>query len=201
METIILVGSKIKHLPTNTVCEVVKINSKTFEVLRLKKGYTTIHENVLVKKTDCEFYVEPPKVLSPYESYRKRVKENATKLPKAPKEIDQHLLWLKASAIERIEELDNLIGKDIFTFRVHNGKEISLTESMNLDNKNESYKFGFSEHYVNLLMHYAYNEGKKNATDKLTENYDRATKKMKAALDKIKDALDDADWIEYSDIL
>jgi hypothetical protein len=46
-------------------------------------------------------------------------------------------------------------------------------------------------------MHYAYEAGKKNAEDRLTQSYQNSVKSMAKALDEIKDALDGADWIDY----
>jgi hypothetical protein len=182
MENLIEVGSLIKHLLSGDICKVLKINDKTYKVSRLRKGYTTIYEDVLVKKSDCEFYIEPPKVKSPYEIYRERVVEGAAKLPPLPKETDQSVLWLKMMIVEKV---DTAVEKnpDLYTFR---RKETD-----------ESSKFGFSEQYVNLLMQMAYDAGHKRASDDLTSSYNRSTDMMKAALNKIKDALDDADWIDY----
>jgi hypothetical protein len=130
---------------------------------------------------------------SPYEIYRERVKEGATKLDKAPKEIPQHILWLKSMAIERIEDIDKLVDDNICTFRVQDGKEISLSQA--IKNGDKPYKFGFTEQYVNILMNYAYEAGKKSNSD----GFNRATEDMRKTLDKIKDALDDAGWIENND--
>lgn len=43
----------------------------------------------------------------------------------------------------------------------------------------------------------AYDAGHKRATDDLTKRYNESSATMKKALDTIKDALDNADWIEY----
>jgi len=127
---------------------------------------------------------------SHYEIYRERVAESALKLPKAPTEIAQHILWLKSAAIERIEEVDKLGGKDIYTFRAHNRKEISLTEAMNLDKSVETYKFGFSEHYVNLLMHYAYEAGLKANENAHKEHLARMSKALEGIADIVEDFRD-----------
>jgi hypothetical protein len=124
---------------------------------------------------------------SPYELYRERVKERAASLPKAPKEIEQHILWLKSAAIERIENIEGLEGDKIFTFRVHNRKEITLSEAMKLDRSENIYKYGFSEHYVNLLMHYAYQAGKASNE----ESFKDATARMAKALEDIADIVSD----------
>jgi hypothetical protein len=130
---------------------------------------------------------------SPYEIYRERVKEGATKLDKAPKEIPQNILWLKSMAIERIEEIDNGISEKVNTFRVLDGKEVSLTQAMNAEKEGKSYKYGFTEQYVNLLMHYAYEAGKKSRED----DFKRATERMNKALEDITHIVDEAGYIEY----
>lgn len=130
-----------------------------------------------------------------YEVYRERVKNEAIKLDKAPAEIPQHILWLKSIAIERVEEIDMGINDNICTFRVHNGKEISLSSAMKLDKSEGDYKFGFSEHYVNLLMHYAYEAGRKSRED----DFKRITEKMNKALEDITNIVDDAGYIEHPD--
>jgi hypothetical protein len=61
--------------------------------------------------------------------------------------------------------------------------------------KTEDGTFGFAESYVNYLMHYAFEAGEKNRE----YSFNSATKSMKDALDKVKDALDDAGWIDYND--
>ncbi len=53
--------------------------------------------------------------------------------------------------------------------------------------------FGFTERYLNLMMHYAFLEG----AESVKNRFNKDTETMKIALDKIKDALDCADWIEY----
>jgi hypothetical protein len=130
-----------------------------------------------------------------YDTYRERVKEGAAKLDKAPKEIPQNILWLKSMAIERIEEIDNLKNDDINTFRVHNGKEISLSEAMKLDSSSGKYKFGFTEQYVNLLMHYAYEAGRKSNED----DFKRITERMNKALESIAEIVDEAGYTDHSD--
>jgi len=128
-----------------------------------------------------------------YEIYREKVKEEAIKLDKAPKEIPQNILWLKSIVIERIEEIDGLINDEINTFRVHNRKEITLSEALKLDKSKGKYKFGFTEHYVNLLMYYAYEAGKKSIKD----DFKRATERMNKALEAITDIVDEAGYIEH----
>jgi len=111
--------------------------------------------------------------------------EDAKKLPNSPKEVGQHILYLKMAVMDRVEKIENLSGDKIYTFKKK-------------ENGDDYGKFGFSEHYVNLLMHYAYEAGKKNATDRLTSSFEETTRDMKTAMTKIIDALEDADMIDYS---
>ena len=105
-----------------------------------------------------------------WETYKKRVSEGAGKLSSPPKEVDQHILWLKAYVSERMEkDLVRYVGKDD--------------------------TFGFKENFVNYLMHYAFEAGQKQREDQ----FNRATADMRKTLDNIKDALDDIGWIEYGD--
>lgn len=127
----------------------------------------------------------PPKEKTFYEIYRERTIEMAKKLPAFPKETDQAILWLKSAIIEKVNTSDNIDESAIYTFRKTNAGQEG------------GGKFGFSEQYVNLLMEMAYNEGRRRATEEVTQSNKRSIDTMKAALDKIKDALDDADWIEY----
>jgi hypothetical protein len=127
---------------------------------------------------------KPTKEKSFYEIYRERTIEMAKKLPALPKETSQTILWLKSAVIEKVQNIDKATSSSIYTFSKN-------------ENDPENKKFGFSEQYVNLLMEMAYNEGRDRATKELTESHNRSAAKMKDALDKIKDALDDADWIEY----
>jgi hypothetical protein len=130
-----------------------------------------------------------------YETYRERVKEGALKLDKMPTEVGQNILWLKSMVIERIEEIDNGLSDKVNTFRVLDGKEVSLTQAINAQKEGKSYKFGFTEHYVNLLMHYAYEAGKKSRED----DFKRATERMNKALEAITEIVDEAGYIEYPD--
>lgn len=129
---------------------------------------------------------KPVKEKSFYDIYRERTIEMAKKLPALPKETSQTILWLKSAIIEKVEKIDNVTDPAICTFRKN-------------EKNPENRMFGFSEGYVNLLMEMAYNEGRNRATKELTESHERSNSKMKVALDKIKDALEDADWIDLSD--
>lgn len=108
-----------------------------------------------------------------WEEYKKRVAEGADRLSAPPKEVEQNILWLKAYVTERMDKegLVKFVGT-------------SGTDT-----------FGFKEETVNLLMHYAYEAGKNERVD----SYKRDTADMRAALDKVKDALEDIGWIEYGD--
>jgi hypothetical protein len=106
-----------------------------------------------------------------WDNYKKRVAEGANKLSKPPKDVSQQILWLKAYVGERMEKegLAKYVGKT------------------------DDGTFGFAESYVNYLMHYAFEAGEKSRE----HSFNNATADMKKALDKVKDALDDAGWIEY----
>lgn len=106
-----------------------------------------------------------------WEMYKKRVAEGADKLSKPPKDIPQNILWLKAYVSERMENegLAKYVGKT------------------------DDGTFGFKEELVNYLMHYAYEAGLRERE----HSFNRATEDMRKTLDKVKDALDDAGWIDY----
>jgi hypothetical protein len=177
----ITIGSKVKHLPSDEIFTVDKINPKSY-VAKNVNGW----KQVRLQKTDCVPYVEPTKEKSFYEKLRERNMEDAKKLPTSPKEVGQHILWLKMAVIDRVEKIENLKGDKIYTMKKGDSSDINS-------------QFGFSEHYVNLLMHYAYEAGKKNATDSLTRNFEVSTRDMKTAMDSIIKALDDNGLIPYND--
>ncbi len=110
-----------------------------------------------------------------WNQYTKRVEEGAQKLSAPPKEVSQNLLWLKAYVNEKFQK---------------DGVKIFVGNSGANDGS-----FGFTEAQVNMLMHYAFEAGEKSRE----YSFNNATADMRKALDKIKDALDDAGWIEYSD--
>jgi hypothetical protein len=175
---------KVKNIKKDKIGEIIKENPKTFLVKTLKDGYTTIYENVLWNKDFCIEYIEPVKEKSFYDKMREKNMEDAKKLPTTPKEASQFILYLKMAIIDRVEKIEKRDHKEdnIFTFR---------------DKTND--QFGFTENYVNILMQIAYDEGHKRATNDLNSEHNNSISNMKSALDKIKDALDDADWIEYPD--
>jgi hypothetical protein len=171
----ISIDSKVKHLPSGDIFTVDKINPKTY-VAKNVNGW----KQVRLQKNDCELYVEPIKEKSAYDKLRERNMEDAKNLYPSPKEIDQHILYLKMAVIDRVEKIENLIDDKTYTFR---------------KKENDNDKFGFSEHYVNLLMHYAYEAGKKNATDNLTHSFTQQTNQMKHAIDAIVNALESNDLL------
>lgn len=177
----IKIGSKVKHIPSGDILTVDKINPKTY-VAKNVNGWKQIR----IQKSDCELYVEPVKEKSFYDKMRERNMEDAKKLPTSPKEIDQHILWLKMAVMDRIEKIENRIGNEVYTFRKK-------------EKDDEWGKFGFSEHYVNLLMHYAYEAGKKQATDQLTRHFEVTTRDMKTAIDSIVKVLDDNGLMPYDE--
>jgi hypothetical protein len=174
----IKIGSKVKHYPTGRI---VKVLSKTKVFIRgtfIDTNYPDwqSYEPAKVRISECEPYVEPPKEKSPYDKMRERNMEDAKKLEPTPKDIGQHILWLKMAVIDRVEKIENLTDDKIQTFR-------------------SGEKFGFTEHYVNLLMHYAYESGKKNATERLTRNFEERIQQSKNAIDSIISVLDDNDLL------
>ena len=178
METI-AIGHKVKHIPSGDIITVTKVNQKTYTG---KSSEHSFAKQVRVDKSDCEPYIEPVKEKSFYDKLRERNMEDAKNLPVSPKNIDQHLLYLKMSVIDRVEKIEKLTGDKIYTFKKK-------------ENGDEYGKFGFSEHYVNLLMHYAYEAGKNNATDRLTKTFTESTTRMKHAIDSIVNALDTNDLL------
>jgi hypothetical protein len=171
----IKIGSKVKHIPSGDIFTVDKINPKSYVAKNVNSW-----KQVRMQKSDCELYVEPPKEKSPYQIMRERNMEDAKKLPVSPKEIGQHILWLKMAVIDRIERIEEIKDDKICTFR-------------------SGEKFGFTEPYVNLLMHYAYEAGEKAATDNLTRRFEVTTRDMKTAMDSIIKALDDNGLLPYED--
>lgn len=115
-----------------------------------------------------------------YDKLKERNMEDAKALPPTPKEVGQHILYLKMAVIDRVETIENLTSEKLCTFR--KGK---------FDDENS--KFGFTEEYVNLLMHYAYEAGRKSTED----DYKRATESMNKALEAITAIVDEAGYIEY----
>lgn len=165
----ITIGSKVKHTPSGHILTVTKIK-RVFLIGDLEDS--RLMKTAEVRIADCTPHVEPPKEKSFYDKMRERNMEDAKKLAPTPKEVGQHILWLKMAVIDRVEKIENLTNGDIFTFRSDN-------------------KFGFTEPYVNLLMHYAYEAGKESATKKLESDFRNRTGSMKNAIDSIIKALDD----------
>ena len=177
----IAIGSKVKHIPSSNVV-IVKSKTKVFVhgIIKDHEQDWMCDKSVKVRISECESYVEPPKIKSPYEKIRERNMEDAKALAPTPKEVGQHILWLKMAVIDRVERIENLKDNGLFTFR-------------------SGEKFGFTEAYVNMLMHYAYDAGKKTATDQLTRHFEVTTRDMKTAVDSIVKALDDNGLLPYED--
>lgn len=175
------IGSKVKHLPTG---KIVTIKSKTKVFINGtipdEEVDWLVGRSVKVRIAECETYIEPPKEKSAYEIMRERNMEDAKKLAPSPKEVGQHILWLKMAVIDRVEQIENLTDAKLKTFR-------------------SGETFGFTEPYVNLLMHYAYEAGKKNATDSLTRSFTESTNSMKHAINEIVNALDTNGLLPYEE--
>jgi len=173
----IKIGSLVKHIPTGNIIE-VKSKSKFYLTGNTRNNpHDWIPgESLKVRISECETYIMPPKEKSPYDKMRERNMEDAKKLESTPKDIGQHILWLKMAVIDRVEKIENLTDDKIQTFR-------------------SGEKFGFTEQYVNLLMHYSYEAGKKNATERLTRNFEERIQQSKNAIDSIISVLDDNDLL------
>lgn len=107
-----------------------------------------------------------------WEIYTERVAEGAVKLEPLPKEIPQHILWLKAYVAEKLK----------------NNKGIEERYVGSSDNGT----FGFKETYVNYLMHYAYEAGLKCREI----DYEKKTSEMNNGLNKIKDILEELGYVD-----
>jgi hypothetical protein len=118
--------------------------------------------------------MEIPK--SNYQIYRERVEDSAKSYPPPPTDVEQNILWIKASASHKIENSE-IYGNENGVFTFKSGE-----------------KFGFSEKYVNLLMHYAYMKGK----GEREEDYEKSIKNLDRALEDIRDILSGVGYInEY----
>lgn len=180
----IKVDNKVKHIPTGNVVKIKSFTKVFIHGIIIDTNYPDFYsgESTKVRISECETYIEPVKEKSFYDKMRERNMEDAKKLPKSPNDIGQHILWLKMAVIDRVEKIENLIDDEIYTFKKK-------------ENGDDYGKFGFSEHYVNLLMHYAYEAGKQNATNNLTKSFTEQTNRMKHAIDSIVNALDTNDLL------
>ena len=86
--------------------------------------------------------------MSTYDDYKKRVGEMADKLPAPKKEVDQSILWLKASVTERLQ-------RDIDKLDVDGELYVGKGET-----------FGFKEATVNQLLQYAFEAGQKRSDER-----------------------------------
>jgi len=180
----ISIDTKVKHTPTGNIVKIKSFTKVFIQGTIIDPKYPDFYsgESTKVRISECETYIEPPKEKSFYDKMRERNMEDAKKLPESPKDISQHILCLKMAVIDRVEKIENLIDDKTYTFQ----KKV---------NGDDYGKFGFSEHYVNLLMHYAYEAGKKNATESLTRSFTAQTNQMKHAIDAIVTALDANDLL------
>lgn len=121
-----------------------------------------------------------------WDTRRKHITEVSNKLSPIPKELKWFSKFniLKMAVLEKIETAT--VTNQISTDDLEN-LELKKTKTVGED------PYIFTERLVNLMMHYAYEQGKLDVAEKHAHD----TKIMRDTLDKIKDALDDADWIEY----
>jgi len=92
---------------------------------------------------------------------------------KAPSKVSQEVLWVKAAATIRINEVEDETV-EMFT---------------------ENGKFGFSEPFANLLIYYALEEGRKRERASIQKMYDNAQKANTAAINKILETLEENDLL------
>jgi len=104
-----------------------------------------------------------------YDVYIEKAEKIADALPAPPNEISQAVLWLKAGASKKIDDLKD---PALVTFK-------------------KGDKFGFTEKYVNLLMHYAYERGRTDGKISAESAYKARSAKLEKAMEAIVDALDD----------
>ena len=108
--------------------------------------------------------------MSAYDEYKKTVNKMADKLPAPKKEVDQSILWLKASVIEKLQRYNDsglYVGKA--------GED----------------SFGFKESTVNQLLQYAYEAGMKRSD----ENNKQKIASMKNAIDSVIESV--GEYIDY----
>ena len=192
----IKIDNKVKHTPTGNIVKIKSFTKVFIQGIIIDPKYPDYfsEESTKVRISECETYIEPVKEKSFYDKMRERNMEDAKKLPKSPKDIGQHILYLKMAVIDRVEKIENLVDDKIYTF-TKAAKEPNVTSYR----QSSGGKFGFSEHYVNLLMHYAYEAGKQNATNSLTKSFTEQTNQMKNAIDAIVNALDTNDLLPNND--
>jgi len=116
--------------------------------------------------------------MSTYDDYRKRVSEMADKLPSPKKDIDQTLLWLKASVTERLQRDIETLDVDGELYVGEAGKD----------------SFGFKEKTVNQLLHYAFEAGKKESDEKNKS----VIKDMKVSIEEVISAVSEYIDMPYS---
>lgn len=119
-------------------------------------------------------------------NYEERIaayKLKSSKLVPVPKGLDYFSQFniLKMAVMERVKA-------DIKSGKINKEDSKGLHT---IRDKNDV--FGFTERYLNVMMYYAFLEGKSSAQEK----FKKETINMKNALDKIKDTLDDINWIDY----
>ena len=116
-----------------------------------------------------------------WEARKKAYTDKANSLPPVPKDLKFFSKFnvLKMGVMEKVEA-------DIKSGKIN--KE-DAEELFTIRDKND--KFGFTERYLNVMMHYAFEEGKHS----VIQDYARNTKAMNAAYDKIVEALDGIGYI------
>ena len=116
-----------------------------------------------------------------YEERRAAYTAKAESLTAVPKDLKYFSKFnnLKMAVMEKVE-------KDIKSGKINSEDAEQL---FTIKDKNDV--FGFTERYLNVMMHYAFEEGKHS----VFQDYIRRTKAMNEAYEKIVDIMDGLDMI------
>jgi hypothetical protein len=116
-----------------------------------------------------------------YEERRAAIKTKAESLTEVPKDLKylSKFNTLKLAVMEKVE-------KDIKSGKINSEDAEQL---FTIRDKNDV--FGFTERYLNVMMYYAFEEGKHS----VFQDYARRTKAMNEAYEKIVDIMDGLDMI------
>lgn len=115
-----------------------------------------------------------------WEERKRAYMDKADSLAPVPKDLKYFSKFntLKMGVMEKVE-------RDIKSGKISKEDAEGLNAGGNLK------EFSFSERYLNVMMHYAFEEGKHS----VIQDYARHTKAMNAAYDKIVEALDGIGYI------
>ena len=124
--------------------------------------------------------------------------KTAEELGPAPKDLKYFTKFnnLKTSVLQlitkRIKQTKENPMSISYSDRIEESKEV--ISKLELVQVNDNL-YAFPELLVNVMMEYAYRQGKEDGKEESSKNLNN----LKAAMDKIYDALEDADWIPNFD--